>query len=158
MSKKRKGTAQSGQPKKRPIGPVSPESVPYIVIDQKPTRLTQERHPSATGQSIKGQTQNSLETAPGSHTEQSEGIAKVAIRPAHQKTLKKLSIEEQLDHSAETLLLDILEGRDISQTGPTGKRFKGPANLALRSKAAELWLSKRRPACLEAGLQPLVAA
>jgi hypothetical protein len=120
--------------------------------------LAQERQKSETGQSIKGQTQNSLETAPASHTEHSKGTARVDIGSAHQKALKKLPIEEQLDQASETLLLDILEGSDISQTGPTGKRFKGPANLALRSKAAELWLSKRRPACLEAGLQPLVAA
>ena len=158
MSKKRKGPAQSGQPKKRPIGPVSPESVPYIVENPKPTTLTQNRRKSEKDKRMKGQSQNALKTAPASHTEHSKGIAKVAIRPAHQKTLKRLPIELQLDQASETLLLDILEGRDISQTGPTGKRFKGPANLALRSKAAELWLSKRRPACLEAGLQPLVAA
>jgi len=147
MSKRKRGTTQSGQPKKRPIGPVSPESVPYVVIDQKPMRMTQELQKSETDQMM-GQTQNALETAPEGPTGQSEGTSKVDIvdiGPAHQKALKKLPIEEQLDIASETLLLDILEGRDISQQGPTGKRFKAPANLALRSKAAELWLSKRRP-------------
>ena len=107
---------------------------------------------------MKGQSQNALKTPPESRTEHSKGTARVDIGSAHQKPLKRLPIEEQLDHSAETLLLDNLEGRDIAQSGSTGKRFKGPANLALRSKAAELWLSKRCPACLEAGLQPLAAA
>ena len=94
---------------------------------------------------IKGQSQNSLETAPGSHTKQSTGIAKVDLRKSPPKPLKRLPIEEQLDQASETLLLDILEGRDIAQSGATGKRYKGPANLALKTKAAELWLARRRP-------------
>ena len=89
MSKKRKGPAQSGPPQKRPIGPVSPESVPYIVENLKPTRLTQERLGAATGQSIKGQSQNSLETAPGSHKEHSKVIAKVDLCKSPKKLLKK---------------------------------------------------------------------
>ena len=93
MSKKRKGPAQSGQPKKRPIGPVSPESVPYIVENPKPLRLAQNRQKSEKDETLKGQTQNSLKTAPESHTKQSKGTAWVHIGPTHQKALKKLPIE-----------------------------------------------------------------
>ena len=145
MSKKRKGHAQSGQPKKRPKLPVTPDSIPYMIENQKPMRMTQNRQKSETDEMGKGQTQNALETAPESHTKQSEGTSRVDIGPAHQKALKKLPIEEQLDQASEALLLDILEGRDIAQSGSTGKRYKAPANLATRTKASELWLSRRRP-------------
>jgi len=41
--------------------------------------------------------------------------------------------------------LEVIEGKDIAQSGSTGKRFLAPAGLAVRTKAAELWISRRRP-------------
>jgi len=42
-------------------------------------------------------------------------------------------------------LLQVISGKCISQSGATGKRFLAPAGLAVRTKAAELWISRRRP-------------
>jgi len=144
MSKKRKGPAQSGQPKKRPIGPITAESVPYIVIDQNPAEVTQERQKSETDPIGKGRAQNSLETATARRGGQSTGASKGVKRPRGRPS-KLLPIEQRLDLATEDFLLEVIEGRDISQSGATGKRFKAPAGLAVRTKAAELWISRRRP-------------
>jgi len=130
--------------KKRPKSPVAPDSIPYIVIDEKPTRLAQDRQKSEAYQ-VTGQPQNALETAPESHTKRSKGTSRVDIGHAHQKPLKRLPIEEQLDDATEDFLLAVISGEDLWQGGPTGKKYKAPANLATRTKASELWLSRRRP-------------
>jgi len=89
MSKKRKGPAQSGQPRKWPQGPVTAENVPYMVENPNPPRVTQERRKSETDQMGKGHTQNPLETAPESHTKQSKGTSRVALAPEAPKGDKR---------------------------------------------------------------------
>jgi len=54
MSRKRKGPAQSGRPKKRVLAPIVPESVPY----ELPAYITQESQKAEIDPAGKGSTQN----------------------------------------------------------------------------------------------------
>jgi len=147
MSRKRKGPAQSGQPRKRPIGP---KSVPYQI--ENPTTETTATTAPVTQEGLKseldgnrtGQPQTALSDdvrAPGGHsTEVPKGVKRPRGRPP-----KFGPIEERLDLATEAFLLQVISGESISQSGSTGRRFLAPAGLAVRTKAAELWISRRRP-------------
>jgi len=146
MSRKRKGPAQSGQPRKRILAPIMAESVPY----ENPAYITQERQKAEIDLMVKGQPQPSLETSLAARGGHSKGLPKPPLEPGKPKRsvgrpLKLGPIEERLDLATEDFLLQVIEGRDISQSGVTGKRFLAPASLAVRTKAAELWISRRRP-------------
>jgi len=135
MSKRKRGPIQNGPPKKRVLAPITAESVPY----ENPAYITQESQKAEIDPQVKGQPQNSLETPttpPGRHSKPG---------PKRGRPSKLLPIEERLDLATEDFLLEVIEGRDISQSGSTGKRFLAPAGLAVRTKAAELWISRRRP-------------
>ncbi len=146
MSRKRKGPTQSGQPKKRVLAPIVPESVPY----ENPAYITQESQKSEIDLMVKGQPQNPIETSMAARGGHSKGTSKPPLEPGKPKRSvgrpSKLStIEQRLDDATEEFLLEVISGAQIQQSGATGKSFKAVASLAVRTKAAELWISRRRP-------------
>jgi len=150
MSRKRKGPAQSGQPRKRVLKPITAESVPYTIENEPPSNITQESQKAEIDPQVKGQRQNSLETSLAARGGHSKGLPKPPVEPDKPKRprgrpLKLGPIEERLDLATEAFLLLVIEGKDIAQSGSTGKRFLGPASLVVRTKAAELWIQRRRP-------------
>jgi len=137
MSRKHKGPVKNGPPRKF----ITPESVPYTIENEPPSNIIQDGRKAELNPQIQGKRQTSLSelpTAPGGH---SKGQPK---RPRG-RPLKLGPIEERLDLATEAFLLLVIEGKDITQSGSTGKRFLGPASLVVRTKAAELWISRRRP-------------
>jgi len=161
MSRKRKGPAQSGQPRKRILKPITAESVPYTIENEPPSNIIQESQKAEIDPQVQGQPKTSLETSlapPGGH---SKGLPKPPVEPGKPKRpvgrpSKLGPIEERLDLATEGFLLLVIEGKDIAQSGSTGKRFLGPASLAVRTKAAELWIQRRRPV-LSQSQQAIVA-
>jgi len=135
MSKRKRGPVKNGPPRKRILAPITAESVPY----ELPAYITQESQKAEIDPGVKGQPQNPLETslaARGGHSKPG---------PKRGRPSKLLPIEERLDLATEAFLLEVIEGKDIAQCGSTGKRFLAPASLVVRTKASELWISRRRP-------------
>jgi len=102
----------------------------------------------------KGQTQTAKLSQSEDSQTPSEGTPKVdlafGVPKEDQKATKRsvgrpsklLPIELRLDVATEEFLLAVISGEDISQSGSTGKRYRAPAGLAVRTKASELWISR----------------
>jgi len=151
MSKKRKGPAQSGQPKKRVLVPITAESVPYIVEPPNPTRMAQERQKSETDD-INDITLRQTQTANLSQSEDSqtpsEGTPsdKGEILPKDPVIrLPAETIEQRLDKASDAWMLKVLNGENIKQIGPTGKQLHAAAPLSIQRDVASMWLARRRP-------------
>jgi len=146
MSKRKRGPVKNGPPRKF----ITPESVPYSIENETPSNITQESQKSETDPMGKGTAPMAVETSLAARGGHSKGLPKPPVEPGKPKRprgrpLKLGPIEQRLDLATEAFLLQVIEGKDIAQSGSTGRRFLGPASLVVRTKAAELWIQRRRP-------------